>query len=191
MNLTREEQRKVEKNLGLVGKVIKDKVHATNQCGIYTYDDLYQIGCIGLCKAAATDKGGTFSTYAYRLIWNEICDALTYANRRNETEITVDYDALAYRAGSKMDSSEPLWDTLCSTDSVLYPELKLTIEEAQKTAAPTVQKGIEALLLMVDGYSCREIGERYGVEPNVVTAWVSKARKYLMTRLTSPDGGTL
>ena len=137
------------------------------------------------------DKGGTFSTYAYRLIWNEICDALIYANRRNETEITVDYDALAYRAGSKMDSSEPLWDTLCSTDSVLYPELKLTIEEAQKTAAPTVQKGIEALLLMVDGYSCREIGERYGVEPNMVTAWASKARKYLMTRLTSPDGGTL
>ena len=191
MNLTREEQRKVEKNLGLVGKVIKDKVHDTNQCGIYTYDDLYQIGCIGLCKAAATDKGGTFSTYAYRLIWNEICDALIYANRRNETEITVDYDALAYRAGSKMDSSESLWDTLCSTDSVLYPELKLTIEEAQKTAAPTVQKGIEALLLMVDGYSCREIGERYGVEPNMVTAWASKARKYLMTRLTSPDGGTL
>ena len=25
-------------------------------------DDLFQIGCIGLCKAAATDKGGCFST---------------------------------------------------------------------------------------------------------------------------------
>lgn len=40
------------------------------------YDDIFRIGCIGLCKAAATDKGGTFFTYAYRLIWNEICDAL-------------------------------------------------------------------------------------------------------------------
>jgi RNA polymerase sigma factor (sigma-70 family) len=191
MNLTREEQYKVEKNLGLVGKVIKDKVHDTNQCGIYTYDDLYQIGCIGLCKAAATDKGGTFSTYAYRLIWNEICDALIYANRRKETEIAVDYDTLAYRAGNEPDGSGLLWDMLYSADSILYPELKVTIEEAKKNAAPTVQKGIDALLLMADGYSCREIGERYGVEPNVVTAWVSKARKYLVTRLASPEGGVL
>ena len=48
--------------MGLVGKVIKDKVHGVNGLGIYTYDDLFQIGCIGLCKAAATDKGGCFST---------------------------------------------------------------------------------------------------------------------------------
>ena len=144
MILSAEQRRRVEENMGLVGKVIKDKVHDTNRCGIYTYDDLYQIGCLGLCKAAATDKGGTFSTYAYRLIWNEICDALIYANRRNETVIAVIYDALAYRAGNELDGSKLLWDTLCSTDSILYPELKVTIEEAQKNAAPTIQKGIEA-----------------------------------------------
>lgn len=34
--------------------------------GVLIYDDVFQIGCIGLCKAAAIDKGGTFSTYAYR-----------------------------------------------------------------------------------------------------------------------------
>lgn len=191
MILSAEQRRRVEENMGLVGKVIKDKVHDTNRCGIYTYDDLYQIGCLGLCKAAATDKGGTFSTYAYRLIWNEICDALIYVNRRNETEIAVNYDALAYRAGNELDGSKLLWDTLCSTDSILYPELKVTIEEAQKNAAPTIQKGIEALLLMADGCSSREIGERYGVAPNVVTAWVSKARKYLKIRLTAPEGGAL
>ena len=53
-------------------------------------DDLFQIGCIGLCKAAATDKGGTFSTYAYRLIWNEICDALIYSTRRQAAEFSSD-----------------------------------------------------------------------------------------------------
>lgn len=72
MTLTQPQQRKVEQNLGLVGKVIKDKVHNPGQNSIYSYDDLYQIGCIGLCKAAYSDKGGCFSTYAYRLIWNEI-----------------------------------------------------------------------------------------------------------------------
>lgn len=66
MTLTQPQQKKVEQNLGLVGKVIKDKVHNPGQNSIYSYDDLYQIGCIGLCKAAYSDKGGCFSTYAYR-----------------------------------------------------------------------------------------------------------------------------
>ena len=76
MTLTPEQQRVVEQNMGLVGKVIQDKVHGLGQGTAFAYEDLFQIGCIGLCKAAATDKGGCFSTYAYRVIWNEICDAL-------------------------------------------------------------------------------------------------------------------
>ena len=56
MKLTAEQQRKAEENMGLVGKVIADKVHGT-YFGSYTREDLFQIGCIGLCKAAATDKG--------------------------------------------------------------------------------------------------------------------------------------
>ena len=86
MKLTAEQQEKVEKNIGLVYKVIQDKVHGSYQTGVYTFEDYVQIGCIGLCKAAATDRGGTFSTYAYRLIWNEICDALIYSTRRRKSE---------------------------------------------------------------------------------------------------------
>ena len=37
MKLTQEQQKKVEQNMRLVGKVIKDKVHGTNQLGIYSY----------------------------------------------------------------------------------------------------------------------------------------------------------
>lgn len=96
MKLTQEQQKKVEQNMRLVGKVIKDKVHGTNQLGIYSYDDIVQIGYIGLCKAAYTDKGGCFSTYAYRLIWHEISDALIRANRLGDREIllsTYNYEA--------------------------------------------------------------------------------------------------
>ena len=45
MTLTQPQQKKVEQNLGLVGKVIKDKVHNPGQNSIYSYDDLYQ--CTG------------------------------------------------------------------------------------------------------------------------------------------------
>ena len=62
--MTEAQQKKVTDNMGLVNKVIREKVHSPYNVGMFTYDDLYQIGCIGLCKAAMTDKGGTFSTYA-------------------------------------------------------------------------------------------------------------------------------
>lgn len=73
MKLNEAQQRIVSENMGLVGKVIKDKVHGVNQLASIPTMISFQIGCIGLCKAAATDRGGCFSTYAYRLIWNEIC----------------------------------------------------------------------------------------------------------------------
>ena len=90
MTLTERQQRIVEANMGLVGRVLKDKVHGLGQEGAFTYDDLFQIGCIGLCKAAATDKGGCFSTYAYRLIWNEICDTLVKTTRINQNETVME-----------------------------------------------------------------------------------------------------
>ena len=57
MVLTPKQQRIVEENMGLVGKVIKAKVHGIGQQGVFTSEELLQLGCIGLCKAAATDKG--------------------------------------------------------------------------------------------------------------------------------------
>ena len=58
-------------------------------------------------------------------------------------------------------------------------ELENIIRRARTAAVPTVQKGIDAMLMMQEGYSSREIGARMGATPNLVTAWVSKARKYL------------
>lgn len=57
MTLTKEMQKKVEENMGLVGKVISDKIHGLDTPNFYSYDDLFQIGCVGLCKAAYSDCG--------------------------------------------------------------------------------------------------------------------------------------
>ena len=91
LSLTTEQRVKVEENMGLVGKVIGDCVHTLDKGCIYTYDDLFQIGCIGLCKAAQTDRSGhenAFSTYAYCLIRNEIYTQLEYATRRGREQAT-------------------------------------------------------------------------------------------------------
>ena len=75
---------------------------------IYSHDDLYQIGCIGLCKAAATDKGGCFSTYAYRLIWNEICDAQPSILRGIRALILMSKGYTSREIGEKMNASAKL-----------------------------------------------------------------------------------
>ncbi|MDO5123683.1 MAG: sigma-70 family RNA polymerase sigma factor [Eubacteriales bacterium] len=168
MKLNVEQQRKVEENLGLVNKVINDKVHGPYELGIYTRDDLFQIGCIGLCKAAATDKGGTFSTYAYRLIWNQICDALIYSTRRMGYETS--YETL------------PEMPKEIDELSGIGYDIEEMLDKAEAATPPSTAKGIRALRLMSQGFTCREIGQRYNASDKLVCAWMSKARKYLRNR---------
>ena len=53
------------------------------------------------------------------------------------------------------------------------------ISSAKKTATPSVAMGIDALMLMNDGYTAKEIGVRFGKTTNTITALVSKAKKHL------------
>lgn len=141
-------------------------------CSRYLYIRRYfQIGCIGLCKAAATDKGGTFSTYAYRLIWNEICDALIYSTRRQAAEFSSDMIPLV--------AEEP---TVSIADVATQLDVQAALKAAKQEASPCVVKGIDAMIQMTKGRSSKEIGNEFGVSANLVCAWVSKARKYLKSR---------
>lgn len=173
MLLTTAQQRKVENNLGLVNKVIHDKLRTNYQIGICGYDDSFQIGCIGLCKA--TDKGGTFSVYVYRLIWNEIRDALISVTRQME----VPCDELSYIPAKQATSEE---------QEDIRMDLEHALKRAKAEAPPSTAKGIEAVEQMAQGYTRYEIGERMGTTDKLVCAWVSKAGKYLRSR---PEGRVL
>ena len=162
MTLTPLQQRIVEENMGLVGKVIKDKVHGLGQAGTPAYDDLFQTGCIGLCKAAATDKGGCFSTYAYRLIWNEICDELVRTTRLTLKEQALD----AIEAQPAQDMLEP-------------GELRFALEQAKKNASGVTLKGIRCLELTAQGYTSKEIGRIMQAEAATIRMWMTKARRFL------------
>ena len=163
--MTEEQKNKVEENIGLVWKVIADKLHGQTQFGMYTKDDIFQIGCIGLCKAILTDTGGNFSTYAYRLIWHQICDALVYASRRQVRETTCDVLPKVSEEGKG--------------DAILKLDLEHAIAEAMVTAPNATAKGILAMKLMAAGYTSKEIGMQMNASDKLVCAWVSKARKYL------------
>ena len=158
--------------MGLVGKVIKDRVRDVRRIGIYTKDDLFQIGCIGLCKAVDTYKTGNcrLSTYAYVLIRNEIYDAIEYATLRRSREELIDPGFLPEES-----VQEPFPETQYGINQIL--------DEAQMQAGGVTAKGIAAIRMLADGYTHREIGERMGgASANNVSAWVAKARKHLKKR---------
>ena len=169
MMLTLEQQKKVEENMGLVGKVISDKVHDPNRVGLYSYEDLYQIGCIGLCKAAATDKGGTFSTYAYRLIWNEICDALIYSSYRKKRETILEPGRYVNVLGSDADFDK--------IEKRLVLQARIT--QALDCATPFMKVCVDVFLRMSDGETSKEIAHKMGITVNQVTAYASKGKRYL------------
>ena len=132
-------------------------------------DDLFQIGCIGLCKAAQTDRPGrgAFSTYAYILIRNEIYNELERGTRYAR-EVSSCY--LELEDDPRQEDYE---------QQLRCRELMSLLDRAEATATGITAKGIRALRMMCDGYSCREISAHYDTTPNNITAWMSKARKYL------------
>ena len=159
----------VEENMGLVGKVIKDCLKGPRANGSYTYDDLFQIGCVGLCKAAQTDRPGrgAFSTYAYLLIRNEIYNELERGTRYAR-EVSSCYLEL------EDDPHQESYD-----QRIRCSELMALLDRAEAAATGITAKGIRALRMMSEGYSCKEISAHYGTTANNITAWMSKARKYL------------
>ena len=75
-------------NLGLVNKVIMDKIIYN----IADYDDLFQVGCVGLIVAVNTfdeSKNVKFSTYAYKVIHMEIFNYLKH-NQKKKENISLD-----------------------------------------------------------------------------------------------------
>lgn len=68
------------------------------------------------------------------------------------------------------------------SDLELGIAIKQALDKAILEAPPSTVKGIEAIRLMADGYTCREIGEQMGASDKVVAAWISKARKFLKAR---------
>lgn len=163
--MTEEQKRKVEENINLVWRVIHDKLSGDRNFGIFTKEDLFQIGCIGLCKAIQSDKGGNFSAYAYRIIWQRISDALIYASRRQVNEFSCDIF--------------PTLSAEAREDVALKIDLERILTRAKGTAPNATAKGIVAMELMALGYSSKEIGQEMDASDKLVCAWISKARKYL------------
>lgn len=170
-----DEQRKlVENNLSVIDQVIRKSITMNREIPGMEYDDLYQIGAIGLCKAAVKyqkKENASFETYAYRVIKNELLDHVRSVLRKEEARTRYISDEEAYLRQIQRRNNE---FTLNERTSIYF------LLEKRNDVSETTRKGIEAMVLQMQGYSGTDIAEKYDVNPNYVTACISRARKHLM-----------
>lgn len=175
------EQQLVENNLGIVNKAIHRGIIINENIFGFSYDDIFQEGCIWLCKAAVTyqeDKGVKFETYAFKVIYNGLltycrlmcgkqkrqCLLPLYSNENDEScQLTFEQFSV----------DDPINDLIAEIDTFQL------LNSMKNQYSGTVKLGIEAIELKVKGYTGKEIAEMYGVKPNLVGAWISRAASRL------------
>ena len=138
-------------------------------------DDLYQIGCMALCKAAARYDGQRpFRPFAYSVIRNALLDHCR-AQCRHTAPLSLD------GAGDEEDGSllECLGEQPDLDRRLQQAALRQALQHAKQRSSGVTLKGIEALELQAVGYTSKEIAALYGVRSNVVAAWVSRAAQKL------------
>ena len=174
--LSPDQQKLVEENLDLPDILLRAKIHPNETIRGMEFDELYQCGCLALCRAAATyDHSTQFRTYASRVVYNVMIDQCRMAQKHYGN--TLSYDAVV---GDGEDShSIFLQASDAVDDTILASELTKLLDEAKRTYKGAVLKGIEAIELQLKGYSGAEIARMYGVKNNNVTSWISKARAAL------------
>ena len=137
------------------------------------YDDLYQIGAIGLCKAAMQYRPvseASFGTYAFRVVKNTLLDYLRNLTMKQSAQQDFMEEADVY--WERQQTAEPAAE-------VYEKSLLQALEESKERYSGTARKGIEAIELRLQGYSGKDIAQRYSVNANYITACISRAQKYL------------
>lgn len=164
----------VEKNLHLVTKVIRGLSISNSSMPEMNADELYQVGCLALCKAAMRfDDGRPFEPYAKTVIRNALLDQYRLAMRYHQrtcslSETLTDTDEISFETLLRSGTGNPESE-ICETETDAY----LMMLEKQNTGI--MSKGIATLLLTAKGYNSTDIAQHFGVPANHIRAWKSKA----------------
>jgi len=164
MKLSHEQQALVADHLYIVADAIKYSIRANENIPGLGRDDLYQEGCVALCRAALTFNGGVqFKTYAQKVVKNRLIDHCRQALQQHTRVVSLENEEL------------PTGD-----DLPLRSDALAALARAKPQYSGIALKGIEAMELKIKGYSGAEIAALYGAKPNEVGAWISRARQKLL-----------
>ncbi len=172
-----QERELVEKHLYLVRNTVLGTISINESIQGLGYDDLYQTGCEALCHAALKyreDAGASFHTFACMVIKNCL---ISHCRKVAKTQAPLEYMDAPQVSGSDLTFADTLADknyhALSDTDTFFF------LSEAEKRYSGIARKGIDALALKCRGHTGVEIAALYGVPPNHVAAWISRASQKL------------
>lgn len=177
--LNESQQKMAADHLYVVSRAIHKFIIVNETIYGFEYDDLYQEGCIWLCKAAVSyqpDKNVKFENYAEKVVANGL---RTYCRLMCAKQKTI-YSVPIY---SESDSEQFALDQIPAEDNLddvfFIQDTLLLLNSLKRQYSGTVRLGIEAIEWKVKGYTGAEIAKMYGVKPNLVGAWISRAASKL------------
>lgn len=176
MMLTPEQEKIFEENQNLVYSVINTYVSNAGMYGINDYEDLVQIARVGLCKAIISYKPekAAFSSYAFTVMRNHLYNTIRNANNEvanNSNSMTDEY--------VEMNADMAYNNVNAIFDNVIMDSGMDILTDCSNKYSGIAKKGVDAIKLNLLGYSFTDIAQMYDVEPKLLTAWVSRARKKL------------
>ena len=177
--MDKKQQRLVEDNLHVVKLAIHKNIIVNDNLYGFEYDDLYQEGCIWLCKAAVSfdeTRNVKFSTYAERIVINGLRTYCRLMCSKQKHHIQLP-------AQKEQDEEVFSLDRIPAEDTLeqLFEEqdIYILLQSMKQQYSGTIRLGIEAIEWKVKGFSGAEIAKMYGVKPNLVGAWISRASSRL------------
>lgn len=148
MDMTKQQQQLVEDNMKLVYSVMHKKFpHFIHD------EDLVQAGMLGLCHAGKTycEDKGAFSTYAFKSIYNTICNEL---RRRNKSK-GVDIISLDYELDGKDGEPMKIEDIIPGEQDVEFVD----ISELYNKVSPLDKRILE---LREQGFTKADVARKLG-----------------------------
>ena len=178
--LTAEQRGLVEHYLSIVNWVLSDHITVNPNVTGLGYDDLYQEGCLWLCHAAAThdaSRGIQFGTYARTVVRNGLLSYCRSISRKPQA-VPLPYELDPDTDGVRAFGREPSVDDGVE-ELISYTDTMAVLRQARSEYTGVAKLGIEALELKIKGFNGTEIAAMYGVKPNHVGAWISRAAQKL------------
>lgn len=177
MKLTPKQKYLVENNLSIVHWVIVKHIHVNHTIFGLSYEDLYQEGCIWLCKAAATydTSRSQFSTYARKVILNGLISYCRHICNKEKHLIHIDTSD----NGEQLMSANSRNAVDEFTARISFGEILDLLESRKPAYRGIARLGIEAMVFKIYGYNNTEIAVLYGVPPSHVGAWISRSAQKL------------
>ncbi len=176
--LTPEQCELVTAHLPIVQYIIRQNITIHNDCFGFEYDDLFQEGCLMLCRAAATYDItlSKFTTYASTIIRNGL---INYCRDFSTSQLHNTY--FSENECGELISEDGQYMT--SNDFEMQLSMLETIDLLRSCARNykgCAKLGITSLELKIKGLTISEIAKLYGVPPSHVGAWISKSKERLL-----------